>query len=83
MCERLGQLRDAMGRYAPSFDASLLSVGQAGQAVVELQQSGRLAATLKGLAAARCAAGEAWREAGDRSAAHHLARTTHLGEPGQ
>ena len=76
MCERLGQVRDAIGRYASSFDASLLSVEQAGQAVVEAAAIEKMAATLKGLAAARCAAGEAWKEAGDRSAAHELARTT-------
>ena len=36
----------------------------------------KMASTLKGLAAARAANGGAWKGAGDRSAAHHLARTT-------
>ena len=35
-----------------------------------------MAATLKGMAAARVAETEAWRAGGDRSAAHHLAQTT-------
>ncbi len=76
MCERLGQLREAMGRYAAVFDASLLSTEQAAGAVVEAAAIEKMAATLKGLAAARAASGGAWKGAGDRSAAHHLARTT-------
>jgi hypothetical protein len=70
MCEQLGQLREAVGRYAAGFDASLLSCADAA-AVIE-----NLAATVKALAAARSAAGEMWKEAGARSAAAHLARAT-------
>jgi hypothetical protein len=76
MCERLGQLREAMGRYAARFDASFLSSEQAAGAVAEAAAIEKMAATLKGLAAARAAGGGAWKGAGDRSAAHHLARTT-------
>jgi hypothetical protein len=76
MCERPGQLREAMGRYAARFDASLLSTEQAAGAVAEAAAIEKMAATLKGLAAARAAGGGAWKGAGDRSAAHHLARTT-------
>ena len=76
MCQRLGQLRDAMGRYAACFDASLLSAEQAAGAVAEAAALEKMAATLEGLAAARVAAGGAWQGTGDRSAAHHLARTT-------
>jgi hypothetical protein len=76
VCERLGQLREAMGRYASGFDAALLSAEQAEQAVAETAAIEKMAATLKGLAAARVARAGAWNDAGDRSAAHHLARTT-------
>ena len=76
MCERLGQFRDALGRYASGFDAALLSAEQAGLAVAEAAAIETIAATLKGLAAARSAAAGAWKEAGERSAAHHLARRT-------
>ncbi len=76
MCDLLGQLRDAVGRYAAAFDASLLSVEQASGAVAEAAAIEKMAATIKGLAAAQAAKGGAWKDAGDRSAAHHLARTT-------
>ena len=76
MCERIGQLREALGRYASSFDPSLLSTEQAAGAVAEAAAIENIAATLKGLAAVRAEAAGAWKAAGDRSAAHHLARTT-------
>ena len=76
MCERLVELREAMARYASSFDAALLSAEGAALAVVEAAAIERMAATVKGLAAARSADIGAWRGAGERSAAHHLARTT-------
>jgi hypothetical protein len=76
MCERLGQLREAMGRYAAGFDASLLSCDDAAAVALEAAALENLAATVKGLAAARAAGGEAWKAAGDRSAAAHLARST-------
>src|SRR3954471_25018873 len=76
MCERLAELRDAMGAYASSFDAALLSCDDAGIAVAEAAAIERMAATVKALAAARAAEGGAWKRAGERSAAHHLARST-------
>jgi hypothetical protein len=76
MCERLAELRDAMGRYASAFDAALLSCEDAGLAVVEAAAIERMAATVKALVAARAADGGAWKAAGERSAAHHLARST-------
>ena len=76
MCEQLGQVREAMGRYAAGFDASLLSCEDAASVVAEAAVIENLAATLKGLAAARFAAGEGWKAGGDRSAAAHLARVT-------
>ena len=76
VCDRLGQLRDAMSRYASGFDAGLLTAEQAGVAVAEAAAIEHMAATVKGLAAARCGDAGLWKTAGDRSAAHHLARTT-------
>jgi len=76
MCVRLVELRDSMRRYAAGFDAALLSAEDAGLAVVEAAAIERMAATVKGMAAARSAETGAWRAAGERSAAHHLARTT-------
>ncbi|HEV2758541.1 MAG TPA: DUF222 domain-containing protein [Acidimicrobiales bacterium] len=65
-----------MSRCAASFDASLLSADQASLAVVEAAAIEAMAATVKGLAAARVAETGTWKDAGDRSAASHLARTT-------
>lgn len=76
MCDLLGQLRDAMSRYAAAFDPSVLLAEQAAVAVGEAAAIEKMAATLKGMAAARAAAAGAWKDAGERSAAHHLARTT-------
>ena len=76
VCDRLGQLRDAMSRCAAAFDPSILSAEQAALTVTEAAAIERMAATLKGLAAARCAHAGTWKQAGDRSAASHLARTT-------
>jgi hypothetical protein len=76
MCEQLGRLREAMGRYAAGFDAALLSCDDAAAVVLAAAAIENLAATVKGLAAARSAAGEGWKAAGARSASAHLARVT-------
>jgi len=76
MGEQLGRVREALGRYASFFDAALLSCEDAAAVVAEAAAIENLAATVKALAAARFAAGEGWKEAGARSAASHLARTT-------
>jgi hypothetical protein len=76
MCEHLGQLRDAMGRYAAAFDAARLSSEDAALAVAQAAAIERMAATVKGLAAARVASDGCWKSAGHRSAADHLARAT-------
>lgn len=76
MCDRLEQLRDAMARCAAAFDPSVLTAEQAAVAVGDAAAIEKMAATVKGLAAARAAAAGAWKDAGERSAAHHLARTT-------
>lgn len=76
MCEQLGQLRDGLARYAASFDAGGLSAEDAGVVLAEAVAIERIAATVKGLAAARCAEAGSWKAAGERSAASHLARAT-------
>lgn len=76
MCDTLSALRDAFRRYAARFDASLLSAADAAAAVEAAGALERMAATVKGMAAVRVADAGLWREAGARTAAHHLARTT-------
>ena len=76
MCERLSELRRAVVRYASDLDPSLVTVADAARILEHAAVIEKVAATLKGLAAARVAETNVWRDAGDRSAAHHLARTT-------
>jgi hypothetical protein len=76
VCDRLLELRDAMSRYAARFDAALLPCDQAEQAVRVAASIEAMAATVKSLAAARAVAGQSWKDDGERSPAHHLARTT-------
>ena len=65
-----------MARYAGAFDAALVSAVDAARVVSEAAAIEKMAATVKALAAARVADTDVWRGDGDRSAAHHLARTT-------
>lgn len=76
MCDTLSTLRDAFSGYAARFDASLLSAADAAAAVDAAGALERMAAAVKGLAAVRVADAGLWREAGARTAAHQLARTT-------
>ncbi len=76
MCEHLGELRLALRRYAALFDASGMSAGEALRAVSDAAAIEAMAAAVKGLAALRVAETGAWKDAGDRSAASHLARST-------
>jgi hypothetical protein len=76
MCDGLLALRDAMSRYTAGFDAALLSGAQAEQAVDAAGVIERLAAAVKSMAAVRAADAGAWKRAGERSPAHHLARAT-------
>src|SRR5919199_3323650 len=76
MCNRLGELRDAMAAFAATFDAALVSAEGAGGAVIEAAAIERVAAAVRTLAAARAADVRLWKAAGERSAAHHLARVT-------
>lgn len=74
MCDTLGTLKQALSRYAEGFDAALLAAGQVGEALAAAVAIERVAAHLKTLAAARAAETRAWKGAGQRSAAHHLAQ---------
>ena len=76
VCDLLVDLRESMRRYAAGFDASLLSGADASSVVDVAGAIERMAATVKSLAAARSAEVGVWRSTGDRSAAHHLARST-------
>jgi hypothetical protein len=73
---RLSEIRRVMSRQAERFDAALLAPRDAAQVVDDAAAIEKMAATVKALAAARVADTEVWREGGDRSAAHQLARTT-------
>ncbi len=76
VCDLLVDLRESVRRYAAGFDASLLSGADASSVVDVAGAIERMAATVKSLAAARSAETGVWRSTGDRSAAHHLARST-------
>lgn len=76
MCESLVELQEAMRRYAASFDPSLLGGTDAAAVMGVAGAIEAMAATVKGLAAARVCDSGVWKAGGDRSAAHHLARTT-------
>jgi Domain of unknown function (DUF222) len=73
---RLSELRHAMHSYATCFDADPISPADAAQVVEDATAIENMAASVKALAAARFAETGLWKQDGDRSAAHHLARTT-------
>jgi hypothetical protein len=73
---RLVELRRAMHAYATRFDADVTSPSDAARIVADAAAIENMAASVKALAAARVAETELWKRDGDRSAAHHLARTT-------
>lgn len=76
VCEQLSGIRARLTGIVSVFDGALLS-GDAAAVVVE-HAAGieNAAAALKALAAARVAETGVWRAAGDRTAAHYLARTS-------
>src|SRR5205807_47840 len=76
VCERISELRAAMAVWAAAFDPALVSATDAARVVEEAAAIEHMAATIKALAAVRVADTDLWRAGGDRSAAHHLARTT-------
>jgi hypothetical protein len=76
VCQKLSQLREAMGVYAADFDAALITAADAGLIVEHASAIEKMAATVKALAAAREAQTGLWRKHGDASPAHALARKT-------
>ena len=74
MGDKLGELREGLGRYAEGFDPALLSGEDASAVVEDAAAIEKTAAHLKALAAARVAETGRWKGGGERSAAHHLAR---------
>lgn len=73
---KLAELRRSMQAYATRFDADLISAQDAARAVEDAAAIKNMAATVEALAAARVAETELWKNEGDRSPAHRLARTT-------
>jgi len=76
MCVAIAELRESYSRYAAEFDAALVTATDAATVLDHASAIEKTAATIKALAAARMAETDVWRRAGDRTAAHHLARTT-------
>jgi len=76
----LSELRHAMREFASRFDAALVSARDAERVVDDVVDDAaaieKMAATVKSMAAARVADAGLWKERGDRSAAHDLARRT-------
>jgi hypothetical protein len=72
----LHQLRNAMQRYARGFDAARLRASDAAVAVGLASAIKNMAAGIEAMAASRVAETNEWKRAGDRTPAHHLARTT-------
>ncbi len=65
-----------MSEYASRFDPALVSARDAERVLDDAAAIKNMAATVEALAAARVAETAVWRERGDRTAAHDLARTT-------
>ena len=76
MCQKLVELERAMAAFAAGFDAALISAAQAEGVMERAARIEHMAATVKGLAAARMCETELWSLGGDRSPAHMLARRT-------
>ena len=68
------EIRGAVGAYAAGFDPALVSAAEAQRIVSEAVAAENMLATVRGLAARRLSETELWRNQGDRSPAHHLAR---------
>jgi len=72
----LWELRRGMRAYATRFDAGRISAADAARVVEDAAAIENMAAFVKALAAARVAKTEVWKQDGDRTPAHQLARTT-------
>lgn len=76
MCVKLAELEMAMGRFASGFEPALLTASEAEGVMERAARIEHMAAAVKAAAAARLAETELWRNGGDRSPAHMLARRT-------
>jgi len=76
MCQKLVELEKAMAAFAAGFDAALISAAQAEGVMERASRIEHMAATVKGLAAARMCETELWSLGGDKTPAHMLARRT-------
>src|SRR5579859_2857641 len=76
MCLGLAELRAAVTVFAAGFDPVGLSGADAAGVMKDAAAIENMAAVVKAAAAAWVADTGVWRQGGDRSAAHHLARTT-------
>src|SRR4051794_18939879 len=70
------ELRDGLAVYAGWFDPDGCAAADARVVFAAAGAIERLAAAVKAQAAARIAAGSGWEQAGERSAAHLVARQT-------
>jgi hypothetical protein len=73
---RLRELQGAVLGYARDFDAARLSARDAARVIERVSVMKNALGGIEAMAAARVAETKVWAESGDRSAAHHLARTT-------
>jgi hypothetical protein len=76
MFERLEKAKDALQEAVQNLDSEVLEPSQARNLVEVFSTIERLAAAGKGLAARRVASSGLWRETGERSPAHWMARST-------
>jgi hypothetical protein len=74
--DAVAEIRSALSRVASAFDPAILTPEAAAAVVTNAAAIESRAATVKALAAKRVAATTPWRRDGDRTPAHHLARTT-------
>lgn len=72
----LADVRARMAAVAGAFDGAVLDAASAARAVEQAAAIESMAATVKAIAAKRVADTAGWRREGDRTPAHHLARTT-------
>lgn len=76
MFERVKGLREALGREVDRLDPALVHASDAAALLEEFSRIEKLAAAAVTLLAPRAADSGAWRSAGERSAAHWMARVT-------
>src|SRR5205814_230547 len=79
MCDRLSELRGALERYALDVDVATFSAVDASLALAHATAIKNMATTVEALFADRAAESNEWKRAGERSAAHHLAKKTGTG----